>query len=73
MRFYEVLTQVIGLLVLEHRVSYQALKRRFDMDDACLADIKVDFIVRRYTIPARGVCTAFCSRHRWCDHVVGHG
>ena len=44
MRFYEVLTQTIGLLVLEQRVSYQALKRRFDLDDAYLADLKAEII-----------------------------
>ena len=44
MRFYEVLTQIIGLLALEQRVSYQALKRRFDLDDAYLADLKAKII-----------------------------
>ena len=48
MRFFEVLVQVVGLLVLEQRLSYQALKRLFDLDDAYLADIKVELIdVRR--------------------------
>jgi class 3 adenylate cyclase len=44
MRFYEVLTQIIGLLVLEQRVSYQVLKRRFGLDDAYLADFKAEII-----------------------------
>jgi hypothetical protein len=44
MRFFEVLVQVVGLLVLEQRLSYQALKRLFDLDDAYLEDIKVELI-----------------------------
>src|SRR2546428_5318692 len=44
MRFYEVLTQIIGLLALERCVSYQALKRRFDLDDAYLADLKAEIV-----------------------------
>jgi class 3 adenylate cyclase/predicted ATPase len=44
MRFFEVLVQIVGLLVLEQRFSYQALKRLFDLDDAYLEDIKVELI-----------------------------
>ena len=39
MRFFEVLAQVIGLLVLERRVSYRALKRQFDLDNAYIEDL----------------------------------
>jgi class 3 adenylate cyclase/predicted ATPase/energy-coupling factor transporter ATP-binding protein EcfA2 len=34
----------VGLLVLEQRLSYQALKRLCDLDDAYLEDIKVELI-----------------------------
>src|SRR5262245_10096798 len=44
MRFFEVLAQVVGLLVLEQRLSYQALKRLFDLDDAYIEDLKVEII-----------------------------
>jgi hypothetical protein len=55
MRFYEVLTQIIGLLALERRVSYQALKRRFDLDDAYLADLKAEIIdVHRLAVDQDG-------------------
>ena len=55
MRFYEVLTQIIGLLALERRVSYQALKRRFDLDDAYLADVKAEIIdVHRLAVAQDG-------------------
>lgn len=55
MRFYEVLTQIIGLLALERRVSYQALKRRFDLDDAYLADVKAEIVdVHRLAVDQDG-------------------
>ena len=38
MTFDEVLAQVLELLQRERRVSYRALKRRFDLDDEYLAD-----------------------------------
>jgi class 3 adenylate cyclase/predicted ATPase len=44
MRFFEVLAQVVGLLVLEQRLSYQALKRLFELDDAYIEDLKVELI-----------------------------
>ncbi|HEY7712371.1 MAG TPA: adenylate/guanylate cyclase domain-containing protein, partial [Candidatus Entotheonella sp.] len=44
MRFFEVLNQVIGLLVRERRVTYQALKLEFDLDDAFLEGIRMELI-----------------------------
>ena len=44
MDFYEILDQVINLLRQRKRVSYQALKRQFDVDDAYLEDLKVELI-----------------------------
>ena len=44
MTFDEVLTQVRELLEREGRVSYRALKRRFDLDDNYLEDIKDELI-----------------------------
>ena len=38
------LTQVLTLLQREGRVSYQALKRHFDLDEAYLADLKAEII-----------------------------
>jgi hypothetical protein len=40
MTFDEVLTQALALLKRQGRVSYSALKRRFDLDDAYLNDLK---------------------------------
>jgi hypothetical protein len=37
MRFFDMLTQVIGLLVLERRLSYRMLRLQFDLDDTTLA------------------------------------
>ena len=44
MTFEEILTQVIAVLQREGRISYRALQRRFDLDDAYLEDVKVELI-----------------------------
>src|SRR5262249_55884130 len=44
MNFYAVLDQVLALLRQRGRVSYRALKRQFDLDDAYLDDLKVEII-----------------------------
>jgi hypothetical protein len=44
MDFYTVLDQVFALLRQRGRVSYRALKRQFDLDDAFLDDLKVEII-----------------------------
>jgi class 3 adenylate cyclase/predicted ATPase len=44
MTFDDILAQVLELLQREKRVSYRALKRRFDLDDDYLEDVKDEFI-----------------------------
>ena len=44
MEFADVLEQIIALLQRQGRVSYGALKRRFQLDDASLEDLKVELI-----------------------------
>jgi len=44
MTFDDVLAQVLELLQREKRVSYRALKRRFDLDDEYLEDLKDEII-----------------------------
>jgi hypothetical protein len=44
MTFDEILTQVLELLRREGRVSYRALKRRFDLDEDYLEDLKAEII-----------------------------
>ncbi len=44
MTFDEVLAQVLELLQRQGRVSYGALKRRFDLDDTYLDDLKTELI-----------------------------
>jgi len=44
MTFDEVLTQALALLKRQGRVSYSALKRRFDLDDAYLNDLKDELL-----------------------------
>jgi class 3 adenylate cyclase/tetratricopeptide (TPR) repeat protein len=45
MDFYDVLDQVLALLHQRRRVTYNALKRQFGLDDACLQDLKDEIIV----------------------------
>ncbi|MBI3327855.1 MAG: hypothetical protein HYZ81_14285, partial [Nitrospinae bacterium] len=42
--FDEILSQVRALLQRQRRVSYRALKRRFDLDDDYLEDLKAELI-----------------------------
>jgi class 3 adenylate cyclase/predicted ATPase len=44
MTFDEILTQIIDLLKRQGRVSYGALKRRFDLNDAYLEDLKGELL-----------------------------
>jgi len=44
MEFYAVLDQVLDLLRQRGRVTYRALKRQFDLDDAVLEDLKAEII-----------------------------
>ena len=39
MRFFDLLAIVTALLRQRQRVSYRALRREFELDDACLADL----------------------------------
>ena len=44
MTYDEVLTQVLELLQHDKRVAYRVLKRRFELDDDYLEDLKADLI-----------------------------
>jgi class 3 adenylate cyclase len=44
MTFEETLARVIEVLQREGRVSYRALQRRFDLDEAYLEDLKIELI-----------------------------
>src|SRR2546428_14069833 len=44
MTFDEVLAQILDLLKRQGRVSYSALKRRFDLDDDYLNDLKDELL-----------------------------
>ena len=47
MIFDEILEQLIVLLQRQKRMAYGALKRRFDLDDAYLEDLKDELIYTR--------------------------
>src|SRR5215467_1374813 len=44
MDYEELVAKVIELLQREKRVPYSALKRRFDLDDGYIEDLKVELI-----------------------------
>ncbi len=44
MSFEEILDQAIAMLQRRGRVTYRALKRQFNLDDACLEDLTVELI-----------------------------
>src|SRR5207244_4897974 len=55
MTFDELLAHVLELLQRQGRVSYGALKRRFDLDDAYLEDLKTELIeAQRLAIDEQG-------------------
>src|SRR5262249_38060285 len=60
MDFYAVLDQVLDLLRQRGRVTYNALKRQFDLDDACLQDLKDEIIHMDYS--AVGETTHLAAR-----------
>ena len=47
MRFFGVVTLTIALLQCQGRITYQALKRGFELDDAALEDLRRELIFRR--------------------------
>jgi hypothetical protein len=56
MTFDEMLAQVLDLFQRQSRVSYRALKRRFDLDDEYLEDLKAEIIqARRLVVDEGGV------------------
>ena len=54
MTFDEILEQVIALLKRQGRVSYSALRRRFDLDDAYLDDLKDELLFTHPVIDEGG-------------------
>ena len=44
MTFKDVLAQIIDWLQQDKRITYRALKRQFDLDDAYLEDLKDELI-----------------------------
>jgi hypothetical protein len=55
MGFYEVLDQVVALLRQRGRVTYRALKRAFQFDDAFLEDLKAELITaQRLAVDEQG-------------------
>jgi hypothetical protein len=64
MTFKEVLAQVIDWLQQDKRITYRALQRQFDLDDAYLEDLKEELIedtvvkILGHANPRRAWCNA---------------
>ena len=57
MTFDEILAQILDVLKRQGRVAYGALKRRYDLDDAYLEDLKDEIIkAQRLAIDEDGAC-----------------
>ncbi|MGH8068977.1 MAG: adenylate/guanylate cyclase domain-containing protein [Candidatus Entotheonellia bacterium] len=62
MGFFEVLARVTELLQREGRVSYRAIKREWDLDDASLEDLKAELIaVRQVAVDHDGKMLAWAG------------
>jgi len=63
MGFYEVLDQVVALLRQRGRVTYRALKREFQLDDAFLEDLKDELITAQHlTVDEQGAVLVWTGR-----------
>jgi class 3 adenylate cyclase/tetratricopeptide (TPR) repeat protein len=50
MGFYEILDQILALLKSRGRVTYRALKRQFNLDDAFIEDLKEELLYAQHPI-----------------------
>jgi class 3 adenylate cyclase/tetratricopeptide (TPR) repeat protein len=50
MGFYEILDQILALLKSRGRVTYRALKREFNLDDAFIEDLKAEILYAQHPI-----------------------
>jgi hypothetical protein len=65
MGFYAVLDQMVALRS-RGRVSYRALKRQFDLDDAYLDDLKSEIIeVQQLAVDQDGTILVWTGVGRW--------
>lgn len=56
MTFYEVLEQVVTLLQRHGRMSYRALMRQFELDEAYLVDLKAELVdIQRVAVDHDGI------------------
>ena len=62
MDYDAVLAQVLALLQQEQRVAYRILKRRFQLDDETLEDLKDDLIyAKKLAVDEDGSCLLYTS------------
>ena len=71
MTFDEILTQVLDLLQREKRVSYRALKRRFDLDDEYLEDVKDELIyAKKLAVDEDNRVLVWTGHVAWHEHAA---
>ena len=64
MTFDDILAQVLDLLQRQGRVSYRALKRRFEIDDDYIEDLKAEIIqAKRLAVDEDGAVLVWMSAH----------
>ena len=62
--FDELLAQIIDLIQRDGRVTYRALKRRFDLDEEYLADLTAEIIeAKRLAVDEDGKVLVWVGEH----------
>ena len=70
MTFDEILAQVLDLLRRQERVSYRALKRRFDLDDEYIEDLKAEIIqAQRLAVDEDGAVLVWTGEASGCHNL----
>src|SRR5262245_28222823 len=72
MTFDEVLEKILALLQHEGRVTYRALKRRFNLDDDYLADLAAELIdAKRLAVDEAGKVLVWTGKGSLASSVQG--
>jgi class 3 adenylate cyclase len=72
MTFDDILDQVIALLKRQGRVSYGAMKRRFDLDDAYLEDLKGEILFAYPVVDEDGRGLVWTGASETAQEVAAH-
>ena len=65
MKFSAIVEQVLAMLQRQGRISYRALKREFDLDDAYIEDLKEEIIkARRLAVDEDGAVLVWVGNNK---------